>query len=192
MTALNSRAVEIAPDFVMGKTNKSAEFLADFPLGKVPVFKSTKGLKLFESATIAQYVAESGPASSQLLGNTAEERAAIRQWIDFAENELFEPITPLILWRHGMAAYNDDQEKSSLERLAISLDVLEKHLSDRQYLVTNQLSMADLSVAAGLYWGFAQIIDREMSSRYPLTSDLNLRVVENNLVRPAFGEHKAH
>lgn len=190
MAALNGRTLEIAPDFVMGKTNKSAEFLSDFPLGKVPVFKSTKGLKLFESGAIAQFVAESGPASGQLLGNTAEERAVIRQWIDFADNELFEPITPLILWRYGMAAYNEDQEKSSLKRLNISLDAMEKHLGGRQYMATNQLSLADLSVAAGLYWGFAQVIDREMSSKYPLTSEWYLRIVENDLVKPAFGEHK--
>jgi elongation factor 1-gamma len=190
VAALNGRTLEIAPDFVMGKTNKSAEFLSDFPLGKVPVFKSTKGLKLFESGAISQFVAESGPASGQLLGNTAEERALIRQWIDFADNELFGPITPLILWRYGMGAYNEDQEKSSLERLNISLDALEKHLGGRQYMATNQLSLADLSVAAGLYWGFAQVIDREMSSKYPLTSEWYLRIVENDLVKPVFGEHK--
>ncbi|KAF3395900.1 Elongation factor 1-gamma [Penicillium rolfsii] len=190
VAALNGRTIEIAPNFEMGKTNKSAEFLSDFPLGKVPVFKSKNGLKLFESGAIAQFVAESGPASGQLLGTTAEERALIRQWIDFADNELFEPITPLILWRYGMAPYNDGQEKASLKRLNISLDVLEAHLSSRQYMVTNKLSLADLSVAAGLYWGFAQVIDKEMSSKYPLTSEWYLRVVENDLVKPAFGEHK--
>ena len=187
---MNGQTLDIAPDFVMGKTNRTTEFLDDFPLGKVPVFKSAKGLKLYESDAIAQFVAESGPASGQLLGNTVEERAVVRQWIDFADNELFEPITPLILWRYGMGAYNDNQEQLSLKSLNISLDVLEKHLSGRQYMATNQLSLADLSVAAGLYWGFAQVIDREMSSKYPLTSEWYLRIVENDLVKPAFGEHK--
>ncbi|OQE37672.1 hypothetical protein PENCOP_c009G05191 [Penicillium coprophilum] len=190
VAALNGVTIDVAPDFVMGKTNKSNDFLSDFPLGKVPVFKSTKGLKLFESGAVAQFVAESGPASGQLLGNTAEERAIIRQWIDFSDNELFEPITPLILWRYNMAAYNDDQEKLSIKRLTISLDALEEHLSGRQYVATDQLSLADLSVAAGLYWGFAQVIDREMSSKYPLTSEWYLRIVGNDAIKPAFGEHK--
>jgi elongation factor 1-gamma len=135
VAVLNGRTLGVRPDFVMGKTNKSAECLSDFPLGNVLAFKSRKGLKLLESGAIVRFVAETELVSDQLLGTTTEERAVIRQCIDFADNELFEPITTLILWRYGMATYSDDQENSSLKRLNISLDVLEKHLSGQHTYV---------------------------------------------------------
>ena len=39
----------------MGEENKSSEFLAKFPLGKVPVFEGADGLTLFENSAITQY-----------------------------------------------------------------------------------------------------------------------------------------
>ena len=42
---------------MFGETNKSAEFLKKFPLGKVPAFEGSDGLILTESNAIAYYVA---------------------------------------------------------------------------------------------------------------------------------------
>ncbi|UKZ74530.1 hypothetical protein TrVFT333_002200 [Trichoderma virens FT-333] len=150
--AMNQRTVDYDPNFAMGKTNKTPEFLAEFPMGRVPTFKSAGGLYLFESDAIAQYAAESGPSSTQLLGATVEERAIIRQWIGFADHELFEPVTTLILWRFGMAPFSEEAEKSAFQRFIASLAVLEERLQNRQYIASDQLSLADISVAAGLYW----------------------------------------
>ncbi|EMT72181.1 glutathione S-transferase [Fusarium oxysporum II5] len=187
VAAMNGRRIDCAPDFVMGKTNKTPEFLADFPLGRVPAFKSIdEGLTLFESDAIAQYAAESGPASAQLLGSTAGERAVIRQWIGFADHELFEPLTTMILWRYGMASFNEESDKHSFQRLNISLEVLEKQLQGRKYIATQQLSLADISVVAGLYWGFAQVIDAELRAKYSLTTDWYLRVIQDERVASAF------
>ncbi|KAH7144149.1 glutathione S-transferase [Dactylonectria estremocensis] len=188
VAAVNGRTVDYAPNFAMGKTNKSSDFLDDFPIGRVPTFKSASGLALFESDAIAQYVAESGPAKAQLLGATAEDRAVIRQWIGFADHELFEPLTTLVLWRYGMAPFNDEAEKAALQRLDASLTMLEKQLQHRQHIASEQLSLADISVAAGLYWGFAQVIDLELRARYSQTTEWYLRVIRGKCVNSAFGE----
>ncbi|SPJ78644.1 related to elongation factor 1-gamma [Fusarium torulosum] len=189
VAAMNGRTIDHAPDFVMGKTNKTPEFLADFPLGRVPTFRSIdEGLALFESDAIAQYAAECGPVSTQLLGSTAGERAIIRQWISFADHELFEPLTTMIMWRYGMASFNEEFEKASFQRLTISLEVLEKQLQGRQYIATQQLSLADISVVAGLYWGFAQVIDAELRGKYSLTTNWYLRVIQDERLASAFGD----
>lgn len=188
VAAVNGRTVDYAPNFVMGKTNKSPEFVSDFPTGRVPTFKSAKGLYIFESDAIAQYVAECGPSSIQLLGSTVEERAIIRQWIGFADHELFEPLTTLILWRYGMAPFDEEADKSAFQRLIASLVVLEKQLEGRQYIASEQLSLADISVAASLYWGFAQIIDRALRAEYSRTTEWYLRVIQDESVHSAFGE----
>jgi elongation factor 1-gamma len=172
----------------MGETNKSPEFLDYFPLGQVPAFKSKSGLTLFESDAIAQYIALSGPASKQLLGVNAEESAIIRQWIGFADHSIFAPLQNMILWRYGMTAYDEKLEAASLATLKTSLLVLEKRLKCRQYLATDILDLADLSVAAALYWGFSQVIDKKMRERYPLIVGWYLRVTEQEKVKAAFGE----
>ncbi|CEN60388.1 Putative Translation elongation factor eEF-1B gamma subunit [Aspergillus calidoustus] len=188
--ALNGRTVSIAPNFIMTETNRSPEFLHDFPLGKVPAFRSVTGIQLFESDAIAQYAAEMGPMSTQLLGSSADERALIRQWIGFADHELFEPLQSMVLWRYGMGPYNEGVEATSLRRLEVSLDVLERHLRGREYLVSSLLSLADLSVAAAMVWGFGQVVDKEMRGRYPVTVQWYLRVIEQDKVKQVFGEPK--
>lgn len=43
------------PEFAFGKDNKSEEYLAKFPMGKVPGFEDAHGNHLFESGAIAYY-----------------------------------------------------------------------------------------------------------------------------------------
>lgn len=174
----------------MGKTNKSLEYLVDFPLGQVPTFKSRSGLLLFESDAIAQYVAEMGPAKNQLLGFNAENSATIRQWINFADHSLFLPLQNMILWRYSMAAYDEKLESTSLLALETALQALEKRLEGRQYVATDNLDLADLSIAAAMYWGFGQVIDKKMRERYPLIVEWYIRVTGQEQVKPAFGENE--
>ncbi|TEY63391.1 hypothetical protein BOTCAL_0155g00130 [Botryotinia calthae] len=108
--AFNHKTIDLFPDFVMFQTNRTSECLADFPLGRVPAFRdATSSFHLFESDAVAQYAAESGPAANQLLGSNVKERATIRQWISFANNEVLEPVTTLILWRYGLGAFEKKQ-----------------------------------------------------------------------------------
>ncbi|GJC87243.1 glutathione S-transferase-like protein FUS3 [Colletotrichum liriopes] len=187
--AVNGLTVDYAPNFVMGKTNKTPEFLTDFPMGRVPTFKSADGgLTLFESDAIAQYAAEIGPASAQLLGINMEERAIIRQWIGFADHELLEPLTTLVLWRYGMADFVEKAEQAAFSRLHVSLATLEQHLHGRRYIASEQLSLADISVAAGLYWGFAQVIDRELRAKYSKTTEWYLRVIRDKRLASSIKE----
>ena len=59
---------------MFGETNKSAEFLKKFPLGKVPAFEGSDGLTLTESNAIAYYV-----ANDELRGGSdATARAQVR------------------------------------------------------------------------------------------------------------------
>lgn len=172
----------------MGKTNRTPEFLAKFPLGKVPAFEGADGTLLTESDAIAQYVAESGPAAAQLLGESVLRRAQIRKWISFAQGEVFDPVTMLVLWRVGLRAYDDATERTSLEKLERSLKVLEKHLANASWLVAgDRLSLADITMAAALYWGFSMSIDSEMRAKYPAVVAWYERTVDSEGVKQAFG-----
>ena len=173
----------------MRQTNYSPEFLAKFPMGKVPAFAGTDGTNIFDSDAIAQYAAESGPAAGQLLGTTPAERAQIRQWICFGTSEITDPIIMLILWRIGLTAYNETIEKAGLARLERSLGTLEGYLKGRTWVATgDKLSLADITVASGLRTGLALVIDADMRKKYPTVIEYYERTVDSDGVKQAFGE----
>ncbi|PWY89888.1 translation elongation factor eEF-1B gamma subunit [Aspergillus heteromorphus CBS 117.55] len=184
---LNNLKLEY-PAFEMRVTNQTPAFLSKFPLGKVPAFEATDGTLLVESDAITQYVAESGPAAAQLLGTAAAERATIRQWICYAEAEILGHLIPLILWRVGFKAYEEAVEKLALEKLGRSLGYLDKHLAGKTWVAgTEKLSLADISVASALVWGFSMVVDAEMRRSYPNVIAWYERTIESDGVREALG-----
>ncbi|RAL05542.1 glutathione S-transferase family protein [Aspergillus ibericus CBS 121593] len=174
-------------EFTMRVTNREPSFLAKFPMGKVPAFEAADGTLLVESDAITQYVADSGPAAGQLLGENPAERALIRQWICFADTELNSSIALLAYWRLGFREYSENTEKEGLEKLNRSLEYMEKRLADRTWIATDRLSLADISVVAALYWGFALVIDAEMRKNYPGLVAWYERTIESEHVKEAFG-----
>ncbi|KAJ5161003.1 hypothetical protein N7492_006395 [Penicillium capsulatum] len=191
--AANFNGLELAiyPDFAMGKTNRTEDFLSKFPLGKVPAFEGADGTNLAESDAITQYLAESGPAAAQLMGATPAERAVIRQWISFAQGEVLDHVTQLALWRLKMRPYNEDNETWALQGLERGLASLESRLQGRTWLASQEkISMADITVASSLVWGFTMAIDAEMRQKYPAVIGWYDRVLEVPEVKQAFGEKK--
>ena len=175
----------------MGKTNRTEDFLSKFPLGKVPAFEGADGTTLFESDAIAQYIAESGPAAAQLIGATPAERARIRQWIAYAQGEVQDYVTQLALWRVKLAPYNEATETTALSRLERSLNCLETTLQGRTWLAdSDKITMADITVASALIWGFSLAIDAEMREKIPTVVAWYERVIEVDGVKEAFGEKK--
>jgi len=175
----------------MGQTNRTPDFLSKFPLGKVPAFEATDGTCLFESDAITQYIAESGPAAEQLIGATPAERSTIRQWICFAQGEILDPVTQLALWRLNIRPYDAKTEQTNLERLERSLTCLETYLQGRTWFAGgDKLSLADITVASALVWGFSMAIDAEMRPKYPTVISWYERTLESKGVKEAFGEKK--
>ncbi|KAF3398409.1 Elongation factor 1-gamma [Penicillium rolfsii] len=188
---INGLELAIYPEFAMGQTNKTEDFLSKFPLGKVPAFAGADGTNLFESDAIAQYICESGPAAAQLIGATPAERATIRQWICFAQGEILDPVTQLALWRMNIRPYDEATETSNLQRLERSLGCLETHLKGRTWFASeDKVSMADITVASALLWGFAMVIDAEMREKFPLVVGWYERTLQVDGVKEAFGEKK--
>ncbi|KAB8232471.1 hypothetical protein ETB97_000881 [Aspergillus alliaceus] len=190
---LSSLEILIDPDFQMGVTNRSPEFLAKFPLGKAPAFEGSDGTLLVESDAIAQYVAESGPAKDQLLGVLPAERAQIRRWISFAEGDIMDAVVPFALWQMKLVSYDEAALEGYLAKLERALAALETHLKagNQKWLATaDKLSLADISMAAALAWGFVTVLDQELREKYPSVVAWYERTIESDGVKEAFGEKK--
>jgi len=156
----------------------------------VPALALTTGEHIFESDAIALYVAESGPAATQLVGADALQRAQIRQWICFAEGELMAHVLPLVLWRVGMAEFDGVREETAWGQLERSLRVLEDWMTGRLWLATEaQLSLADLTVGGSLFWAFMHVIDEEIRKTCPSLTEWYLRLVESPGVKDVFADY---
>jgi len=189
VAALNELELTISPDFEMGKTNKTPEYLAKFPLGKIPALETATGFTLYESSAITHYLCEVGPRREQLLGATAEERALVQQWVFFTTEQLFRTVIDLVRPILGIAPHDPTVEQRSREDLTRWLTFLDEYLAGRTWILPGgtAVSLADISVAHGLRLGLRLCIDGEERSKYPNLMQWWDRVLAVPEVNKAFG-----
>lgn len=184
---INGLEIEEVPGFQMGKTNKTDEFLAKFPTGKVPAFEGADGVNLVESDAIMQYVAESGPKAAQLVGANAAEKARVQQWVLFQVGEVWPEVLKLLYPRFGFAKHDEEAEQKTLGKLAKVLETLERALGGgRSWLATEALSIADLAVMSSLVAAFKFGVDEAMRKQYPTAMDWFFRTLRAEGVHECF------
>merc|ERR1739838_242121 len=147
--------VTVAKDFVFGETNKSAEFLKKFPLGKVPAFEGSDGLILTESNAIAYYV-----ANDELRGGSdATAGAQVMQWMCWADNEVLPAACNWVFPTLGIMQFNKTQTERSKEDIKAALKLLNEHLLTKTFLVGERISLADIAVACVMISLYKQVLD---------------------------------
>lgn len=135
---------QVSINFKEGE-HKSPDYLALNPNGKVPTLVDGD-LKLWESAAINFYLCDA--YKKELLGATIEERALVRQWSFWALNDLQPPLVAVFIQKVFVPEERRDLSliESSQKKIKPMLDVLDKHLSSRSYLVSEEFTLADLNV----------------------------------------------
>lgn len=155
-----------ATDFTMGVTNRTPEFLAKFPLGKVPCLETADGFYLTEGQAIARFLAESGSKADQLVGADAKTRAKVEEWSCFAEQELTANIVPpLIMTVFKMVPFDEGRYGTCLAGLERAVKRVEAELEKREgkkFLVGEELTLADIMVAGALSVAARFYMDEEM------------------------------
>jgi elongation factor 1-gamma len=151
--------IEIAVKEVeLGKDNKSKDFLAKNPLGKVPTLDTPDG-PIWESNAIARYVARQNGDPAKLYGNSVYESGLIDQWIDFSVNEVDLPASAWLYPIFGLIPENQAATKSAKGDIRKALAVLNTHLTDHQFLVGELFSLADIVVAMSLAPLYKLVLD---------------------------------
>jgi glutathione S-transferase len=129
--------------------HKSDEFLALHPLGQVPVLVDDN-FSIWDSQAILVYLARKFE-SERWLPLNAKANAQITAWLSFAAKELAIGIAAArvhhILGGQGInfvtrLNINIDQATAQGEK---SLAVLDRHLADRQWLVGDAPTLADIA-----------------------------------------------
>ncbi len=129
------------------KQNKSAEYLKLNPNGKVPTLVDGD-FAIWESVAINRYLAEK--YKPELLGVTVEERALIEQWSVWSLVEFQPDLVAMLIQMLFVPEARRDHEiiEKAKSRLPEKFSILNAHLRNREYVVSNYFSLADINAAS--------------------------------------------
>lgn len=126
--------------------NRSADYLAINPSGKVPAVALDNGRVLTEAAAILTWIVDSHPAAG--LGSTSDkplDRFLLDETLAYLTSEVHVAFGPFF----APFRYLDDEsqfdalKKKSLEQVAARMASLDADLANASYLVQNRRSVAD-------------------------------------------------
>ena len=130
-------------DIMRGDTREPA-FLALNPQGQVPVLEHEDGRSIAQSNGIIRYLAH----GTALLPADPYRQAKIDEWL-FWEQYSHEPYVAVcrshMVYQGGRV---ETREPWRVERAEAALDMLESHLSARDWLVGETMTIADLALLA--------------------------------------------
>jgi glutathione S-transferase len=123
------------------------------PSGKIPTLIHDD-LILTESAAICTYISDLFPDSNLIPAYKTSERAVYNQWCYFAMTELEQPLWSMAKHRSVLPKEHRIREMLITANYEFEkiLDVFSLRLRDREFLVGDRFTCADLIVANILSW----------------------------------------
>jgi glutathione S-transferase len=132
------------PVDIMKAETKTPEFLARFPMGRIPAVEFDDGRRLAESNAIIRYLAR----GSTLLPDEAFAQAKIDEWL-FWEQYSHEPYIATTRYHIVYLKRSLDQREAwRVERGEAALDLMDKSLKDRSWLAGEGMTIADIALLA--------------------------------------------
>lgn len=132
---------ETIPVMDMEGQRQGTAFLAINPLGQVPVIDDG-GFVLRDSISIIQYLAESHAKSDTWLPANLKQRAQVYEWFGVASGVLFRgPNMARLIKLFGLPGDHDAATAMSKK----VFDLMENHLQNRDWLVGNRATLADVA-----------------------------------------------
>jgi glutathione S-transferase len=147
----------------------SPEFKSLTPLGKVPVLRDDS-VTLPDSSCIVAYLERCFPEPAMYPHDLAQYGRALF-YEEYADTRVYDTLAPVFVQRvlvPMLMKGTPDQAKiqSCLDRAPSVFDYLEAEVGDRQWLVGDRFSVADIAVASPfINWGFAG--ERVDAARWP-------------------------
>jgi glutathione S-transferase len=128
-------------DIMKGET-RTPEFLAQFPMGRIPAVEFPDGRRLAESNAIIRYLAH----GSALLPDDAFAQAKIDEWM-FWEQYSHEPYVATTRYHIVYLKRSLDQrEPWRVERGEAALDLMDHTLADKVWLAGETMTIADIAL----------------------------------------------
>ncbi|WP_438465678.1 glutathione transferase GstA [Marinomonas sp. PE14-40] len=108
------------------------------PHGRVPALTLDNQEVLTESVAVLQYIADQHPEAGLVPESGTLARARLHEILNFLTSDLHKAFGPLFM------NCSDEERESTLALIASKFNYLNGVLSDREYLVENKFSVADI------------------------------------------------
>jgi glutathione S-transferase len=143
---LANKGIDYEPiEIDISKKERPEAFNKVSPFGKVPVFVHD-GNVILESANIIQYIDDAWPASP-MMPKDPKRRAYARQWMQYADRELFERDAQFVHVQR-----DPERKREICAQLFEALRHLDRELADKQGLfLGDELSLVDCMLAPTMY-----------------------------------------
>ena len=147
-------AEEVGVDYELISTSyleesKTSEYLAINPNGRIPALVDGD-LELFESMAINLYLAKT--YGGKLYPSDSHDEARAIQWTIWGMTELEPHLIPMVL--HKVLLPEDQRDPAVVSKAEAAVEkplgVLNAHVSDREYLLGGDFTIADLNLAGAL------------------------------------------
>ncbi|QIZ75805.1 glutathione S-transferase family protein [Ferrimonas lipolytica] len=151
---------KVAVDTLKGEQH-SAEFLAINPNAKVPAIEDN-GVRVFDSSAILLYLAD----KHGTLAGSPEDRGELLSWMMFIATGIGPFSGQSVHFRHAAPVEQPYAINRYLREAQRHYSVLDKHLTGRNFIVGESLTIADISA-----WGWidkaAVVLGDEGLTPYP-------------------------
>lgn len=163
LTFMREKGIEIPLQKIdlRGGENRQEEYLNNVnPMGQLPALELDDGSVLTEIVAICEYLDEisDGPA---LVGGTPEERAKTRMWIRRIDLNILEPLGDGYRSAEGLPMFKDriycmpDAADDFKKKAQLNLTKIDGIMGDREYVVGDRFSLADIIFYCWLNFGIA-------------------------------------
>lgn len=162
-----------------GNALRTPEYRAINPNARIPALKDGNFI-LWESMAINLYLAGKYGRDAGLWPDDPKSEGLTYQWSFWVMSEIEHPLLTLLMHKRILPQEKRDPERASRNQgiLRTPLEILDRNLADREYLVDQRFTVADLNVAAVLSWA--------KPAHYPLKTLPHLHAWLNRcLDRPA-------
>lgn len=153
------------------KTASGEDFMAlTNGKGYVPALRLDDGTVLCEGVAILQYIADQAPASGLAPANGTLARYQLQEWLNYIGTEVHKNFGPLF-----NPASTPEMKEMAKANLARRFDWLVAALSDRDYVLGSQFSVADAYLAVVLGW--TRVVGIDLAGAYPALAAYQARVM---------------
>ena len=144
------------------REQKEKEYLKLNPNGRIPtiVDRSNNNFVVFESGAILWYLAEK---YDKFLPQNSNDKSQTLEWLMFQMANI-GPMMGQAMYFQRIAAKLGEEQPFAIKRYVKEsrrlMEILDKHLVDREYLVANEYTIADIATypwARAYYWANVSI-----------------------------------
>lgn len=171
--ALEEKGVpyQLVPVDIFAEEERTPEYLARHPFGKIPAFDHD-GFGLYETSAITRYVNDAFKGPS-LLPDDPKTRARVDQLVSVCNSYVYQPL----VWdvyveriEKGNRGERSDEGKiaDGLDKARISLAAITKLMSGKAWLAGDDVTLADLHLAPMMEFFLMTLEGRRTIANFPL------------------------